>query len=105
MPTFDISINIYIFLLILAGAVLTGFARRSRQISKKNRRIAELKREMIQAHAELLETQKDYCALESKVKDINSPVIAMKNSKNDDSPQKPIHRPENIRTDRATGTD
>jgi len=105
MPTFDISINVYIFLLILMVAALAGFARRSRQLAKKNRRIVELEREMIQAHAELLETQKDYCALESKVNDINSPVIAMKSSKNEESPQKPGDRRDNIRTDRATGTD
>ena len=33
---------------------------------------------MIEAHAELLETQKDYCELELKVKEEDSPVIPMK---------------------------
>jgi chromosome segregation ATPase len=108
-PTFDISINVYIFLLTITIAALTGFTWRSRQLAKKDRRIAELEREMMQAHAELLDTQRDYCELESQVKDINedvtSPVITMKNNKSDEPPEKPVDRQDQIRKNRPTGTD
>jgi hypothetical protein len=105
MPTFDISIDVYILLLIILLAVMAGFLGRSRQLAKKNRRIAELEREMMQAYAELLSTQRDYCDLESKVKDVTSPVIAMINSKNEEPPPKSTDRRDRIRKDRATGTD
>jgi hypothetical protein len=105
MLTFDISVDVYIFLLIIIMAAIVGFLGRSRQLAKKNRRIAELEREMMQAHAELLSTQRDYCELESKVKDFTSPVIAMINNKNEEPPPKSTDRRDRIRKDRATGTD
>src|SRR5258708_27495739 len=105
MPTFDISIEVYILLLIMIAAALVGFLGRSRQLAKKNRRIAELEREMIQAHAEVLSTQRDYCELESKVKDDTSPVIAMIKSKSEEQPPKSTERRDRIRKNRATGTD
>ena len=105
MPTFDITIDVYILLLMLLGAAVVGFLGRSRQLAKKNRRIAELEREMMQAHAEVLSTQRDYCELESKVKDDTSPVIAMIKTKNEEPPPKSGERPDRGRKNRATGTD
>jgi len=105
MPTFDITIDIYILLLMMLGAALVGFLGRSRQLAKKDRRIAELEREMMQAHAEVLSTQRDYCELESKVKDDTSPVIAMIKNKNEEPPPKSTGRSDRVRKDRATGTD
>lgn len=58
--------------------MLSGFLFRSRQLAKKKRQIARLEVEMIQAHAELLETQRDYCELESKVNAEDSLVISIK---------------------------
>jgi hypothetical protein len=75
MPDFDLSIDIYLIAVLMALAALAGFLLRSRQLGKKKRRIGELEREMNQAYAELLEIQKDYCELESKVKQVDSPVI------------------------------
>jgi hypothetical protein len=78
MPDFDLSIDIYVLAALMALAMLGGFLLRSRQLAKRKRRIGELEHEMIQAHAELLETQKEYCELELKVKEENdSPVIPM----------------------------
>jgi hypothetical protein len=80
MPDFDLSIDIYVLAGLMALAMLAGFLLRSHQLAKKKRRIGELEHEMIQAHAELLEIQKDYCELELKVKQEDSPVIPiMKN--------------------------
>src|SRR5260221_4893864 len=104
MLTFDISVDVYIFLLIIIMAAIVGFLGRSRQLAKKNRRIAELEREMVQAHAEVLSTQRDYCELESKVKDDTSPVIAMTKNKIEEPPPKSTERRDMGRKDRATGT-
>ena len=105
MPTFDITIDVYILLLMMLPAALVGFLGRSRQLAKKNRRIAELEREMMQAHAEVLSTQRDYCELESKVKDDTSPVIAMTKNKIEEPPPKTTERRDRVRKNRATGTD
>src|SRR5258708_18863063 len=105
MPTFDLTIDVYLLLLMMLGGVLVGFLGRSRQLGKKNRRIAELEREMMQAHAEVLSTQRDYCELESKVKDFTSPVIAMINNKNEEPPPKSTDRRDRIRKDKAVGTE
>jgi hypothetical protein len=105
LPSFDISINVYLLLLIIGIAMLAGFSVRSQIIGKKNRRIAELERDMMQAYEELLDTQRDFCELQSKVKEEESPVISMKNGKKEDPPTKPVPGEGGIRKNRATGTD
>lgn len=89
MPNFDITVNVYIFLLIIVLAVMLGFLPRSRQLAKKQRKIIELEQEMMQAHAELLENQREFCQLEARMKEVANPnpVISMKDK------------------NRATGTD
>lgn len=69
MPTLEITLNMFVLGLILLVAVLVGYLPRSRQLERKNREIAKLEHEMIQAHAELLETQREYCQLEAKMKE------------------------------------
>jgi hypothetical protein len=105
LPNFDITLNIYIFLLSLIGSLLLGYSARSRQLAKKIRRISELERETLQAHAEVLDTQREYCELETRVKDITNPVIAMKNNKLDEPQPTPLPERESLRKNRATGTD
>lgn len=105
MPDFSITIDVYVLLLLICLAAALGFAGRSRQLAKKNRRISELEQEMVRAHAELLSQQHEYCELEVKVKDAISPVIAMKNNKPEEPPQKPADHKDRLRTNRPTGTD
>jgi len=90
MPLFDYSFNIDVFtLLVIIGlSALLGFAVRSRQLKKKNRRIAELEKDMMQAHAEVLEIQKEYCDLEARVRDLAIPVISMKHAPKEEEKQK-----------------
>lgn len=80
MPNFDITLNVYIFLLIIGLAVVLGYLPRSRQLAKKKRKIMQLEQEMVEAHAEVLENQREYCELESRMKEIDNPnpVISMK---------------------------
>lgn len=79
-PLFDLSINIITLLVIIGLSLFTGFGIQRRQIAKKNRKINELEREVIQVSAEILEVQKEYCALETRVRDLypEIPVIPIK---------------------------
>jgi hypothetical protein len=80
MPIFDITLNAYIFMMIIGLAVVLGYLPRSRQLAKKQRKINQLEQEMVEAHAELLENQREYCELESRMKEVANPnpVISMK---------------------------
>jgi hypothetical protein len=80
MPTFDITLNVYIFLLIIVLSVILGYLPRSRQLAKRQRKCVELEHEMVQAHAEVLENQREFCELERQMKerDAPNPVIPMK---------------------------
>lgn len=104
MPTFDITLNFFVFgiMLILAGIV--GYLPRSRQLIRKNRQIGKLEIEMIQAHAELLETQKEFCELEAKLKDITNPVIPMNSMNPDEQPQSPLPERDTMRHHRPAGS-
>jgi hypothetical protein len=105
MLNFDITLNIYVFLLLIAAAILAGYLPRKRQILRKQRKIEQLETEMVQAHAELLESQREFCLLEAKIKDITNPVIPMKSNKLDEPPQKPLPENKGLRNNRPTGTD
>jgi hypothetical protein len=105
MLNFDITLNVYVFFLMIVGAVLVGYFPRKKQISKKQRKIVELEREMIQAHAELLENQQEYCLLEARLRDITNPVIPMKGNKGEESQDKPLPESRGLRNNRPTGTD
>ena len=102
LPSFDITLNVYIFLLSLGMSLIVGFWGRSNQLAKKHRRIVQLEREITQAYEETLESQKDYQELAIKYKDLTNPVITMKSSKLEDSP---ITDRDGMRQNRATGTD
>lgn len=80
MPDFDLSIDIYLLAVILSLAMGAGFLLRSRQLAKKKRQIGKLEQEVMEANAELLDMQRDYCKLESKVKQEDSLVIQLKTS-------------------------
>lgn len=80
LPLFDISlsINIVLLLVIMAGCVLLGFLFRSRQLYKKERRICELERQMVDLDAEILQVQKEYTDLEASIRQMAIPVIPLR---------------------------
>jgi|SRR5690348_5315316 len=104
MPTFEISLNILLLVLLLIVSGLAGYLPRSYQLMRKNRQIAKLEGEMVQAHAELLDSQREFCQLEAKMKDITNPVITMNSKNPDDSPQTPLPEREGVRQHRPTGS-
>jgi hypothetical protein len=81
MPNFDITLNIYVLLLLMAAAFAVGCWPRKSELARKQRKIAEIERELVQAYAEVLDSQREYCRLDAKMKDITNPVIPMKSNK------------------------
>jgi hypothetical protein len=79
MENLCIPVNVFVLAGLMLSGLLVGFGFRKWQIAKKNGQILELEREMVQAHAELLDAQREYCALESKIKDLAIPVISLSN--------------------------
>jgi predicted RNase H-like nuclease (RuvC/YqgF family) len=67
MPTIDFSLNVFSLSIIILTAMLIGFVCRSRQLKKKQIKISELRREMINNHAYILELQKEFIKLELKL--------------------------------------
>jgi hypothetical protein len=76
--------NVFTFLVSLGLAAYAGFLLRSRQLAKKDREISALESEVADVSAEILEVQKEYCLLQSKLKDskdLPSPVVSIKQVK------------------------
>jgi hypothetical protein len=78
MLTIEFSLNVLILGLIVVVSALVGYSIKSRQTSKTRGRIAELEEEMLNNYAEILELQKDYLSMESKLRDFQIPVIPIK---------------------------
>jgi len=104
MPSFEITLDLFVFGLMLLAAVLVGYLPRSGQLRRKSKQIAKLECEMIQAHAELLETQRELCELEARLKDITNPVIAMNSKTSDDPPQTPLPERDGMLHHRPAGS-
>ena len=73
----DLTINLLPFLAILVMAAFTGYFFRSRQIKKKQQKIQELRKEIVWNHAQILELQKEYVALESQMQVAKAPVLPL----------------------------
>ena len=80
MLSIELSINIFVLASIVIGAALISFLFRARQISRCRHKIEELEREILNNYAEILNLEKENTSMESKLQDIQSPVIAMKSS-------------------------
>jgi hypothetical protein len=70
------TVNIPMLVGVPLAAFVTGFLFRSAQLKKLRGKIADLEKEMVASHAEILELQKDKLVLEEKLKrSSNIPVI------------------------------
>ncbi|WP_431215787.1 hypothetical protein ACQ86N_14675 [Puia sp. P3] len=106
MPTtFELTIDAYVLLLIHRYRGPGGLFVQEPATVQKERRIHQLEQEMLDAHAEVLTVQREYHELESRVASDTSPVIPMKNNKNDEPPPHSTGRRPSLRKDRPTGTD
>jgi cell division protein FtsL len=85
--TFDLIINpIILFLAVIVGALAVVVINKNR-LAKSQRRIKQLENEMISSHAEILEMQKAYVRMETRLKDQSIPVIPMKINGKENNPK------------------
>lgn len=76
MLLIKLSVDISMLVGLIIGAFVTGFLLRGGQLRKSRIKVAELEKEMMTSHAEILELQKDKLVLEEKLKgSSNIPVI------------------------------
>jgi cell division protein FtsB len=78
MLNVEFTINVLSILAVIGGSLLTGYILRSRQLRKKQFKIAELRKEIVYNHAQILELQKEYVALEKSMKGSITPVLPIK---------------------------
>jgi len=88
MITFDLIINPVILLAAVIGGMVMGLLIARARLAKFRGKIRELEQEMMNTHAEILETQKAYVLLESKLEEHSIPVISMKINGKDNSKEK-----------------
>ena len=88
MFTFELIINPIILLAVAIVAALIGFTAGRKRLAKSRSRIMQLEDEMMSSHAEILEIQKAYVKMESRLKELSIPVIPMKVSPKDSSKEK-----------------
>jgi hypothetical protein len=79
MFTIDITTNVYLFAAIVVASSFIGFFIRTSQIARSRARVILLEQEIRDNHAEILELQRDFIALELKMNVAKGPVIKMKN--------------------------
>jgi hypothetical protein len=79
MLMFDITTNVYVFAAIVFASAFAGFFLRTTQIARSRAQIILLEQEIRNGHAEILELQRDFIALELKMNVVKGPVIKMKN--------------------------
>ena len=77
LSSIDLTMNALVLLAIVFFAAFTGYVFRSRQIKKKQLKIQELRKEIVWNHAQILELQKEYVALESQMKVTKAPVLSL----------------------------
>ena len=78
MFAIDLTLSVLSLFLIIISAFLIGYAYKSRQLKKKQIKISELRREMINNHAYILELQKEFLTLEQQLKFTKTPVLPIK---------------------------
>jgi hypothetical protein len=77
MLNVEFTLNVLSLIIIVSGALLAGYFLRSRQLKKKQHKIAELRKEIVYNHAQILELQIEYVALEKSMKISKATVLPM----------------------------
>ena len=84
-----IVININAFLLagIILISIVVGFIFRSAQLGSLRKKVADLEKEMLSNHADILDLQKEKALLEHTLEESKIPVIPL-NTLKDENPDK-----------------
>ena len=67
MLNIELNLSLLNLILLVSGALCTGYLLRSGELKKKQLKISELRKEIVYNHAEILEMQMEYVALEKNV--------------------------------------
>ena len=78
MLNVEFTLNVLNLILIISGALIIGYFLRSLQLKKKQFKIAELRKEIVYNHAQILELQMEYVSLEKSVNVNKATVLPMK---------------------------
>ncbi len=73
----EFTLNVLSLIIIVSGALFAGYIVRSRQLKKKQHKIAELRKEIVYNHAQILELQIEYVALEKSMNISKATVLPM----------------------------
>jgi septum formation topological specificity factor MinE len=77
MLNVEFTLNVLTLIFIVTGAMFTGYYLRSRQLKKKQHKIAELRKEIVYNHAQILELQTEYVTLEKSLNGSKATVLPM----------------------------
>lgn len=86
--TFELIINPIVLIAVAIVAALFGFLAGRKRLAKSRSRILQLEDEMMSSHAEILEIQKAYVKMESRLKELSIPVIPINVNTKDGSKEK-----------------
>ena len=87
MLAIQLTWNLLLFPLVAVVGFVIGLAFRSAQVAKVRDRLAELDKDILSAHAEILEMHREKADLEKRLKEPPIPVIPIK-SKEESNPDK-----------------
>ena len=88
MLAFEFTINIFWLIPVGIIAFIAGLLYRSLQVAKAKGRVAEINKDLLNAHAEILELHQEKAELEKRLKDSPIPVIPIKSNKEENNPDK-----------------
>lgn len=83
MLNVEFTLNVLSLILLVIGSVGFGFYLRSRQLRKKQFKIAELRKEIVYNHAQILELQMECVGLEKSMKITKATVLPMNTGKSE----------------------
>jgi regulator of PEP synthase PpsR (kinase-PPPase family) len=84
----EFKFNFYVVAGLMVVAALIGYATRSSQLHKLRKRVAELEKEMLANHAEILQIQKEKIDLLKMMEQPSIPVIPLNTSKEEKAADK-----------------
>jgi hypothetical protein len=91
--TLELVVNpVILFIAVISGGLI-GFVIGKIKLANSRAKVEELEREMMDSHAEILELQKSYVQMESKLQqDQSIPVISMKLGGKDNSSKENVRK-------------
>jgi hypothetical protein len=83
-----VNVDIFLIAALVFTAAIIGYLVRSSRIKSLNIKIAELEKEVLASHAEILQLQRDKIDIIKTINEPASPVISISANKEDKGPEK-----------------